>query len=520
MKYSQPEKEKSRELIWEHAISSLTHKRNQSTVINPEIMNELTLKAKTYLKDIYEDENLTFNQLSYNHDWEIFHNSVYQNRKASELKVVFFCGPEPINDLKHLLSRGVRPENIWGFELDPNNYKNAKEELLREEIYINLYQGNINEFIKANPQKFDIVYLDFTNSLISPKKNPLLLINSLFDSTIISDLTIIIINSCYPEVEKENIEFLKNYFEYKKWIHRSLLDNNQGNKFRESFISHSIYDSDLTKVIESKFEESYSEFSSSIFDLFSNVISPLNRITKLPSLYKKLFNNKKLEEAIEAFKKLDMCDVENSCGGSLEFDTDNYGYWTFIENTIKDKSTLATFFNTKTENGKFTPFKLVQFYSLMYTIEAAYTDAFSDEIYDIVKKIQKNTIENKIGNPHSCLFCDLPMKQLWYSLLIGKYGYPCHINYNNHRRYSYTAKTRKMCLDMYTIDKCRSLYDYIPSFEFIPDFFSDNHRQLIIRSYIDKIYKTQFNYNDSFFQWGRSIKQPLTSCPNPCFAQG
>ena len=97
------------------------------------------------------------------------------------------------------------------------------------------------------------------------------------------------------------------------------------------------------------------------------------------------------------------------------------------------------------------------------------------------------------------------MKQLWYSLLIGKYGYPCHINYNNHRRYSYTAKTRKMCLDMYTIDKCRSLYDYIPSFEFIPDFFSDNHRQLIIRSYIDKIYKTQFNYNDSFFQWGHML---------------
>lgn len=212
MNYKQPKKEKSRELIWEHVISSLTHKRNQTTIVNPEIINEFTLQGIRKVSEITKDADLIFKQLAFNSDWEEYHYSVYQNKKASELKVAFFCGPEPVNDIKHLLSRGIRSENIWGFEVNKEDYKKARNDLLDKGLFINLFQGNLNDFIGSNPQKFDIVYLDFTNSLISKAKNPLLLINSLFESTFISDLTTIIINTCYPDRDNDNIEYLSRYF--------------------------------------------------------------------------------------------------------------------------------------------------------------------------------------------------------------------------------------------------------------------------------------------------------------------
>lgn len=57
MNYNQPEKEKSRELIWEHVISSLTHQRNQTTIINPELINEFTLQALTKVREFTTDDD-------------------------------------------------------------------------------------------------------------------------------------------------------------------------------------------------------------------------------------------------------------------------------------------------------------------------------------------------------------------------------------------------------------------------------------------------------------------------------
>ena len=179
---------RKRKIIWEHVISSLTFKRSQTTIVNPEIINEFTLQALTKVTEITsKSKSSFFRQLEINSDWVEFHNSVYKTRNPSELKVAFFCGPEPVQDIKHLTSRGVRLENIWGFELDKSSYKLAIEEISSHDLSINLFQGNLNDFIKVNPQQFDIVYLDFTNSLISENKNPLILINSIFESSFISN---------------------------------------------------------------------------------------------------------------------------------------------------------------------------------------------------------------------------------------------------------------------------------------------------------------------------------------------
>lgn len=503
--YTQEPKERTREIFWEHTINSLTVGRNQKTIFTPEIATEFTISCANKLKEYLPGE-IILNQISTNQYWLDFHQSVYGNKSSKDLKVAYFCGPEPINDLKHLIARGIQQENIWAFELVKANYENAKKQIIDFGIYINLFEGNLSDFSKTFPQKFDIVYLDFTNHLISKKQNPILLINTLFETNLITDLSCLIINTCYPDKTEENIDFLRMYHRNRKWIHRSIHGVEDGGVFQDSFEVNGIFDEeDISKIIEDKFSEAYSNYSSGFPDLFCNILHPMMRIFKLPTVNKKLFNSENLNNALSRLSRTDINNLGDSKGGfDLIMSATNYPDWHFVDSLISNEvKPFQTFFNTIIPYNKFTPFDAIKLYYLASSIEEGYFDAFSKELLTVVAKMDKNTIENQLGLKG--IFCDIPMWHLWYSLIIGKYGHPYHINYRNHKRLEYKAKERRMCLDIFTFDKCRSLYDWLPSFEFMPDMFADLNTQLIIRSYMDMIYKTQFYYNDTFFSWGHLL---------------
>lgn len=503
--YNQDEKENTREIFWEHTINSLTLNRNQSTICTTALANEFSLFAANKLKEYFNDDFI-LDQITVNQTWLDFHQSVYGNKTSKDLKIAYFCGPEPINDLKHLLARGIQPENIWAFELDKTNYESAKQQIIDFGVYINLFEGNISDFISTYPQKFDIVYLDFTNHLLSKKQNPALVVNTLFQTNFLSDISCLIVNTCYPDKTHENVDFLRMYHQNRKWVHRTIHGSTEGSKFHESFEVHGIFeDKDVYEKISAKFKEAYSNYSSAFPDLFCNVLHPMIRVLRLPTLRNKLFNSTNLYKALNRLSRTDFANFEDEQGGfDLIMSADNYGDWYFAERIIKGSVKPFSHFLSSTIPGtKYTPFDAIKFYSLISSIEEGYFDAFSDELFQVIKKMQKNTIEQKFQMQG--IFCDIPMWHLWYSLIIGKYGHPHHINYRNHKRFDYTAKERTMCLDIFTFDKCRSLYDWLPSFEFMPEMFSNINVQILIRSYMDLIYKSQFFYNNTIFSWGHLL---------------
>ena len=87
------------------------------------------------------------------------------------------------------------------------------------------------------------------------------------------------------------------------------------------------------------------------------------------------------------------------------------------------------------------------------------------------------------------LFCDIPFSHLWAQLLINQYGYVYHFNCENHLRIAYQAKTREMCLDVFSFDQARPLYDYLPFFELYGDDLKGVEKQIIIRTCMDIICK-------------------------------
>jgi len=507
--YSQQVKEDSRHIIWEQAISSLTVNRNESTIFNPELCAEYSIEAINKIKDFVNDD-FAKNQNKTNFDWGYFHRSRYSKKEGKDLKIAYFSGPNPINDLKHLLENGIRPENIWAFELDKKCFQEAKKSILEFGKYINLFSGKISDFSDIYPEVFDIVYLDFTNSLLSSKNNPELVVQNLINNGFLSDLSCLIVNTCFPDKSDSAIDYLTSFYGSRQSIPKSIYDGSTDYEFTDSFNMEGYYEyKDIRKFVENNFEEAYSFYSTAFIDIHTNIIQPITKIISIKKLKDEFFDSKVIDEAINRLSKVDMKDLlsgETVFGFEMALSPESYSNWHFINklNHFKTKP-FNQFYNQKISGQSFTPFDCLKLYYVMTSLSEGYYDAVSKNIMSIVRSMQYSTIDSVVGR--GTIFCDLPMPKLWYNLILGKYGYPYHINYSNQKRLSYKAKERTMCVDIFTLDKCRSLYDWLPSIDFSYKKFENFNNQIIIRSYIDKIHKTQFYINNSYFRFGHFLCQ-------------
>ena len=119
--YKQPEKDKSRILLWNHAVESLTSLRDSNRILNTTYMEHLWLYCQQQLNEKLDIEAFI--------QWKQYADICYQTKKPEELKIAFFCGNEPENDVKHLLGLGVRIENIYAFECDSSLFNQAVKSL-------------------------------------------------------------------------------------------------------------------------------------------------------------------------------------------------------------------------------------------------------------------------------------------------------------------------------------------------------------------------------------------------------
>jgi hypothetical protein len=67
------------------------------------------------------------------------------------------------------------------------------------------------------------------------------------------------------------------------------------------------------------------------------------------------------------------------------------------------------------------------------------------------------------GAPADRLFCDVPLPNLAIDLLMGVYGYPYHVNLEKLKRIEYKGKNTPMYTDVFVLDQCRYMYDFVPT---------------------------------------------------------
>ncbi|OCW92677.1 hypothetical protein A9168_14975 [Macellibacteroides sp. HH-ZS] len=482
--YKIPIKDLSRQLVWEHAVDSLTINRELSRILNKEYIERLW----EYVFDDILIKNGIASEYdrSYLRDWLSYSDIIYQSKRPNDLKIALFCGPEPENDVNHLLALGVRIENIYAFEYDKRIFDEAIKSLKGTFPTLKIYNGKIENFILSNPIKFDIIYLDFTSSILTEFQT----VSTIIDHNCLSELGILAINTCYPDKSDNNIKFLTDFFHFQSCFEYCVFNggNNEG-RFIESSNAYA-YDHNKThKLITEHFEEAYSAFQTSYLANYTNHIKPYLTVLNNSILRKRLFDmdDNKIAQIKHAFKTNLVVYAE----------PDLYSLYHFF-NTLIDKKWQP--FIEKNRAGKFSRKDVATLmYAFLDSKYESYEDVLSKSLKTALPKINANIPDHNGG-----IFCDVPMIHLWLEIAINQLGYPYHINMRNHKRYAYTSKTRKMCLDIFSFDQCRALYDWLPMIEYYGDDLSILERQMISRICVDAIGKHTIHFLERQF-YGAAI---------------
>ena len=415
-------------------------------------------------------------------DWQGYSDSIYNKKNAGDLSVAFFCGPEPENDVNHLLSLGVRIENIYAFEYDKNTFCNAVQSLRGTYPNLKIFNGKIDTFAELRSVTFDIIYLDFTKSLISEFKTVCYLI----DNNALTEQSVLVVNTTYPDMTDENIDFLADYFIFQSCFeYKVLFGDTEGEdieeddavgRFVESCFAYGYYSADDIKpLIKRNFEEAYSAFQTHFIITYGSLIKPIYSVMNNSILRKRVFvsDDNDLKNNAETYSNEE----------DIVLDPDNHSLLFMVE--FMTNQPWKDFFNKKDSGGLYSRLDSVRLLDMYKSSTySKYFNLLSKPILNEISTINENLIGAKDG-----LFCDIPMIHLWLELIVNQLGYPYHSNIQNHKRYCYTAKTRKMCLDIYTFDRCRSLYDWLPMIEYYGNDLSIVERQMITRMCIDAIGK-------------------------------
>jgi hypothetical protein len=364
---------------------------------------------------------------------------------------------------------------------------------------LKVFNGKIEDFLKSTPIKFDIIYLDFTAPIFSNTSKPYTTINTIFDYQALDELGILITNSCFPDKTEENMQFLESYFLSQEFCESNVFKENIKDEDRSDYNAHIIENqyyerSQIRKYIDQNFWHAYSAFATHYPIVYASLIQPSFRVLKNPISNKRLFNvtKEKIDKQLSEF-----------LGNENNFIEQTRYSLHFFLSSLNDLQTKLSgswlnYFKTNeigTKYSRETAIKHLYMFRDSTYESNVFLDLLSSTLKNAIPKINK-AIPDRLGG----LFCDVPMIHLWLELAVNQLGYPYHVNVSNQKRYHYKAKTREMCVDIFTFDRCRALYDWLPMIEYYGQDLSIIERQMLSRICVDAIGKHSFwNINELYY---------------------
>jgi hypothetical protein len=215
-----------------------------------------------------------------------FYSANVGSRTPRDLKVLYLCGPEPINDLDIFVSLGIIPQNIWAVENQRNLYRQAIDELRKHNSYIRVHHGKLEQFFNTVNDQFDIIYIDACGPLPSSKPNTLRLPIAMAERERLAPLGVLITNFAEPGTQdyEKYTDLMSQYFapRYKDFPSVLFADGVDPEIAK--------YDIDYLKLYVSKrITDVYSEFVTHfLVDLVRNIV-PCRRIFANPDIRRKYF---------------------------------------------------------------------------------------------------------------------------------------------------------------------------------------------------------------------------------------
>jgi len=488
--FKQEKKNKARHTMIRKAVELLTTDRTSACCVR-----------RSYVRDLYdyyiqqdesrEKEEASNIDMSYIRTWEEMHIQKIGTKRASDLSVCYFAGPEPDNDFMEFISMGVLPQNIWAFESEYKTYQQALESIDSTDfLQPKLLKVSIERFFENTPMKFDIVYIDSCSTLVSDQ-HALRCIASMFKYHRLKSPGVLISN--FSEIDPSNSierndynDLITRYYCVKDDI-PILVERDNKIEFSSGY-------NNIHELVTNNFNEYYGNFITAMICNSGSISIPALRFVN--STYMQNLSNQKVEIPLT----IDVDEINKVKNNTL------YKY--SLINQLLLKKGIINAGVSKNER-------------LLNELSANWN---ASDLFSCLRKLHKIRKEGLGVNPeikpiaeffddakNLYQFLDKPNRVLFFDLVINQLSYPMHYCSNNIHRLTYVAKKKRMFTDLILFDECRYIYDWLPAIHQIKNAFSNLSWQYTFRFALDGLIKQRIAYNDEFFYQGSVIRKDAHS---------
>lgn len=326
--YDQPTKALARRRSLTHAIELVTSRREAAAIVpadHVERVRHALLDSDTR-GDAWAGDNCNPEDID---SWRSFRTAAIGTRTPQEVTVAYLAGPEPHNDLEVLLELGVRPENIWAFEVDKKIAAQGLDTLRNLKARgVKFIPASIEDYFISTPRRFDIIYFDACGPFPSRNSDTARVLATLFRHSALAPLGVLVSNFARPDINKPEelarFGFLVGAYLYPK----SFLESEDGGSVEGpeayGFLfnpSAEVTDewgdgaspADFLDEVKANFERYYGLFiTRSLMDL-ATIVAPMARLLS-GDLWKIAFD-KDLTAAIARGRRLVIFNEEAFAGG-------------------------------------------------------------------------------------------------------------------------------------------------------------------------------------------------------------
>ena len=328
-----------------------------------------------------------------------------------------------------------------------------------------------------------------------------------FTTVEVREMFLKVLRKNYPDKTEENVMCLANFFYNDTFFEESVLSGKEVDRQEEDTWFYRVEGCDTYNInsieemvdfVENNFEYAYSAFQTAFILDYANRFKPYYEVFRKTVLSNRLIRCQELVKLSSFMDKYHLPLEQEYMEDGQRLSSSQLGDDGFIEKNENssrvsrlDAIKIAEVFLQTPYNHSYSDYSGILEWSKMgECVEMPCEDVveidFKELLTDEVKSVIDNLDNWFLGK--GC-FCDVPMEHLWLELILNQFGHPYHTNVDNHKRYSYRAKTRRMCVDIFTLDKCRALYDWIPMLEYFIHDMQDVNRHMITRMCIDNIGK-------------------------------
>lgn len=434
-----------------------------------------------YALDLLNDPIVEANAINVLDQWTGLHKRLVGRRRPEDLRVLYLCGPEPLNDLEVLLKEGVDPHNIWAVESNPQDFQRALDELLHSRTPIKIYPGDLAGFLELNSEVFDIIYFDGCSPFGAGKPNTLGTLLKLFQSQRLAPLGALI--TTFAELGTDQVpsyaDVLSAYFRYR------YDDVPSEMKVDPAVAEHD--DGDLRAAIRQNHEPYYSDFITRFIADVARSLVPNCRAFAFTGFERAYLASKQdRKDALATAVRIPAASPTMSIRdlviglGDFELNPGGYPLLSFMR-TVERRSKKTPFWTQLAQMrlGRRSLLEGAQYAALLDNCIEGHWKAMGGVLLDAIRL---GWFDRNMG-----LSCDVPLPNLMVNSFLGIHGTPAFPNPIVSDRFRYRAKRTTMYTDLMILDRCRSYFDWFPTAHVAAARFSSVGFQLVARCILDRI---------------------------------